>query len=132
MADIIGVLGEATAVTQATTTVYTVPSGKAAKVRIMYRCQVGGGGTGTLLFTVNGVVIWAKGATTASHYIYSTTSAAMITGATAPTGASDSTTVGMAPEEYYLSAGDIVSYTIGGEAATAMNAQVVGVEVDAT
>ena len=132
MADIIGVLGESTNTTVATHTVYTVPSGKAARVSIMYRCQVGAGGTGTLLFTVNGVVVWAKGATTASHYIYSTPSASMITGAAAPTGASNATTVAPGPEVYYLAAGDIVSFTHGGEAATAMNAQVVGAEVDAT
>ena len=39
MVDIIGVLGEATVATAATTTVYTVPSGKAAKGRIFYQCQ---------------------------------------------------------------------------------------------
>jgi|CXWL01.1.fsa_nt_gi hypothetical protein len=132
MATVIGVLGEASALTVATTTVYTVPSGKAAKVSIMYRCQVGAGGTGTLLVTVNGCVVWAKAATTASHYIYSTPSASMITGAAAPTGASTSTTVAPGPEIYYLSAGDIVSYTHGGEAATAMTIQVVGTEVDVT
>ena len=132
MADIIGVLGESTSTTVATHTVYTVPSGKAARVSIMYRCQAGGGGAGTLSFAVNGVTVWAKGATTASHYIYSTPSASMITGAAAPTGASNATTVAPGPEVYYLSAGDIVSFTIAGEAATAMNAQVVGAEVDAT
>ena len=132
MADIIGVLGEATTTTVATTTAYTVPSGKAARVSIMYRQQAGAGGTGTLLVTVNGCVVWAKGATTASHYVYSTPSASMITGAAAPTGVSNATTVAPGPEVYYLAAGDIVSYTIGGEAATAMSFQVVGAEVGAT
>ena len=132
MADIIGVLGESTNTTVATHTVYTVPSGKAARCSIMYRHQAGAGGTGTLLVTVNGCVVWAKGAITASHYVYSTPSASMITGAAAPTGASTSTTVAPGPEVYYLSAGDIISFTIGAEAATAMNIQVVGAEVDAT
>ena len=36
MADKIGVLGEATTASAAPTTVYTVPSAKAAKVKIMW------------------------------------------------------------------------------------------------
>lgn len=132
MADNIGVLGEATAVAIATTTAYTVPSGKAARISIMYRAQAGAGGASTLYVTVNGCVIWAKSTTTASHYIYSTPSASMITGAAAPTGVSNATTVAPGPEEYYLSAGDIVSYTVGAEALIAMNFQVVGAEVDAS
>lgn len=130
MSDIIGVLGESTNTSVATHTVFTCPSGAAAKIKIMYRAQAGAGGTSTLSIAVNGLTVWSKSATTASHYIYSTPSASMITGAAAPTGASNATTCAPGPEEYYLSAGDTVTFTVGGEALTAMSIQVVGAQVD--
>ena len=56
MADQIGVLGEATTATAGTTTVYTVPSAKAAKVKIMWSgLSHAATGTGDLTITVNGI-----------------------------------------------------------------------------
>lgn len=130
MSDKIGVLGVATTLTTGATTVYQVPSGKAAKVKIFYRGQAGSGGASTLTITVNGVVVMEKGATTASHYIFSSINALMDTGSAAPTGVDGDTTAAPAPPEYYLSENDTIAYTIGGEAFQAMSFQVVGTEVD--
>lgn len=130
MSDIIGVLGEASQLAIGTYTVYTCPAGKAAKGKLMYRAQAGAGGASTLAAAMNGITIFTKGATTASHYIFSSVARVMNTGAAAPTGADSSTTVGSAPEEYYLSAGDLVQYVVGGEALIAANFQFVGAEVD--
>lgn len=132
MADLIGVLGENTSVAVASHTAYTCQAGKAAKVKMFYRGQAGSGGTSTLSVAVNGLTIFTKGATIASHYIFSSRSNVMETGSVAPTGVDADTTVGPAPEEYYLSAGDLVTYTIGGEVFAAMSFQVVGAEVDIT
>ena len=50
--------------------------------------------------------------------------------AAAPTGATALLTVSPAPFEYYLSAGDTVTYTIATLTMVAMNMQVVGTEID--
>ena len=134
MSDKIGVLGEASTATVGTTVAYTVPAGKAAKCRIMYRMQ-GGSAASTTTFgvAVNGVNVMDQAAMNVNTYLYSNKSVLNATPqATVPTGSSDTTTVAPAPIDYYLSAGDVISFTIGGEAATAMNFQVVGAEVDAT
>ena len=58
MTDKIGVLGEATTTTVGTTTVYTVPASKAAKVRIMWAGEAHAStSTGDLTITVNGIVV---------------------------------------------------------------------------
>lgn len=132
MADIIGVLGESSNVAIGTYTVYTVPAGKAAKGRFMYRMQAGAGGASAMSITMNGIVLFLKPATTANHFIFSGSASSMLTGATAPTGADAATTVAPGPSEYYLSAGDIMQYTIAGEAMALANVQFVGVEVDVT
>jgi len=131
MSNKIGVLGEATTATVATTTVYTCPTAKAAKVSIMYIFQADAGGTTTFAIAVNGITVASKGATTASHYMWSSTAALLPTSTAAlPTGLAAATTVAPAPGVYYLSAGDIISYTIGTATALTMNMQVVGTEID--
>ena len=129
MSNRIGVLGEASTLTVGTTTVYTVPTSKAAKVKLMYKGLLAN--TGTISITVNGIVIIAPTAATGADHVFSS-SVDMYenTTTTAPSGAATNTTVAPAPQEYYLSAGDVVSYTLGVVATTAMSFQVVGTEID--
>ena len=75
MSNKIGVLGEATTATAATTTVYTVPASKAAKVRIMYEVQGGAGAGTTFKITVNAIDVMVHGAITASNYLFSSPNA---------------------------------------------------------
>ena len=132
MADKIGVLGEATTATAGTTTVYTVPSAKAAKVKIMWSGQSHGStGTGDLTITVNGIDVAIVLNMTAVRFLHSN-STLMVNPETAaaPTGATALLTVAPAPFEYYLSAGDTVTYTIATLTMVSMNLQVVGTEID--
>ena len=132
MADKIGVLGEATTATAATTTVYTVPSGKAAKVKIMWSGRSDASNAdGDLTITVNAIAVAIVLNMTADRYLHSN-STVMVNPETAaaPTGATALLTVAPAPFEYYLSAGDTVSYTVGTRTMQALNVQVVGTEID--
>ena len=129
MADKIGVLGEQTGLTVATHTAYTVPTGKAAKCRIMYRGAAGS--NSTLTITVNNVNVMTSAALTDTYYIHSHKDQISSGGvAAAPDGLTVAKTVAPGPQEYYLSAGDTITYTIGTAAFTAMNMQIVGVEID--
>ena len=131
MSDKIGVLGEATTATAATTTVYTVPSGKAAKGKIFYLCQGAADATTDLNIKVNAIDVMDHANITASNYLFSSPNA-LKEGplATLPTGVDGDTTGGPAPTEYYLAAGDTVTYTIAGTTALSMNCQFVGTEID--
>jgi hypothetical protein len=132
MADQIGVLGSATTVTIGTTAVYTVPSAKAAKVKIMWMGKAGADSNGDLAFTVNGINVasWLNLVTV--EYFHSCTTLLITDGSITaePTGLTALLTVAPAPFEWYLSAGDIVSYTIATTAMNAINVQVVGTEID--
>ena len=132
MADIIGVLGQATVATVGTTTVYTVPSGKASKVKIMWVGLAGGDSLGDLTITVNGMAIATFLNLTTVEYFHSTSTLLIQDGSltTAPTGLTALLTVAPAPFEYYLSAGDTITYTIATTAMNSMNMQVVGSEID--
>lgn len=135
MTDKIGVLNQGSATATATETVYIVPSGKGARVRFMYRGQAGAGGASVLSIAVNGITIFTTGALTGDHYAWSTTLLPVNTNSAVPTGASSAQTVSPYPGtpiggDYYLDAGDTVTYTISGEAFASMNFQVVGAEVD--
>jgi hypothetical protein len=132
MADKIGVLGEATTATAATTTVYTVPSGKAAKVKIMWAgLSHASTGTGDLTITVNGINVAVVLNITAARYVHSNSTLLVNPEtAAAATGATALLTVAPAPFEYYLSAADTVTYTIATLTMQAMNMQVVGTEID--
>lgn len=130
MADIIGTLGEATAAVIGTQTLYTCPSGKAAKGKIMYRgvCGV----NSTLSFTVNGIKLFQSAALTSGHIIYTTTALIFNDAATdgAVSGASDALTVAPSPKEYYLSEGETITYTIATADFSSFKAVFVGTEVD--
>ena len=132
MSDKIGVLGEATVATAATTTVYTVPSGKAARCKIMWAgASHASTATGDLTITVNGINVAVIIDMTAARFLHSN-SMLLVNPETAaaPTGATALLTVSPAPFEYFLSAGDTVTYTIGTLTMAAMNMQVVGTEID--
>lgn len=131
MADKIGVLGELTNAAVGTFVAYTVPTGKAARVKLSYFGQAGAGGTSTLSITVNGIVIFLTGAIGASTYIGSvrTQTYAILAGASW-TGLTDITTQAPAVQEFYLSAADTVEYIIGTAAFQSMKFEVVGIEVD--
>lgn len=130
MSDKIGVLGEATTLTAATTAIYTVPSGKAARGRIMFSGQGAADATTDFKITVNGIVIFDTVNIAASNFLFSSDSAILLIQAGLPTGLTVAQTVAPFPKDYYLAAGDVVSYTIAGTTALAMNAQFVGTEVD--
>lgn len=132
MTDTIGVLGEATATTVGTTTVYTCPAGKAAKVRLMARWQ--GDTNSQVAILVNGLEVARCGAMTATQYNYTIKgggiTAYAASNASAPDGLGNDTTVAPADPIYYLNAGDTIQYTVVTAALTAMNFQVVGVAID--
>lgn len=131
MSDKIGVLGEATTATAATTNVYTVPSGKAAKIKLFYQMQGAADATTDFAITVNGIVVADHANITGSNYLYSSPNALKEGPLSAlPTGVDGDTTNAPAPAEYYLAAADVVSYTVGGTTALGVNVQVVGTEVD--
>ena len=132
MADKIGVLGEATTASAATTTVYTVPSAKAAKVKIMWSGRSDASNAdGDITITVNAIAVAVVSNMTADRYLHSN-STLMVNPETAaaPTGATALLTVAPAPFEYYLSAGDTVTYTVATRTMQALNVQVVGTEID--
>ena len=132
MTDIIGVLGEASVATQATTTVYTCPSGKAAKVKIMWLGKAGADSLGDLTITVNGIAVATFPNMTTVEFFHSS-NALLVNDPSltvAPTGVTAALTVAPAPMEYYLNAADTITYTIGTTDMNAMQMQVVGTEID--
>ena len=134
MADFIGVLGATTAVAVGTTTAYTVPTSKAAKVKLMFRGRSGSGGLSTFGVTVNGVTVFGS-ATMAASQEFGSVTGRMLQGPHTTTwfaGATMDQTIAPGPSEYYLSAGDLVQVVIAGGDLTSLNFQVVGAEVDAS
>ena len=91
MSDKIGVLGEATTATAATTTVYTVPSGKAARCKIMWAgASHGSTATGDLTITVNGINVAVILNMTAARFLHSNSTLLVNPEtAAAPTGANE-------------------------------------------
>ena len=131
MTNKVGVLGEATTATVGTTTVYTVPAGKGAKGRIMWRALNAAVGNATVEIIVNGMTVAKTGNIAVNEYCYSNISfLSSASTATAPTGATAALTIAPAPPIYYLSAGDTVTYAIATNALSSINMQFVGVEVD--
>lgn len=132
MADTIGVLGESTATTVATTTVFTCPATKAAKVKLMFVAQGSAAGGTIIAILVNGMEVSRVLAMTASFYVFSVKGAGLRAAeqAALPIGTTNPVTVSPADPIYFLNAGDTIQYTISGAAAIAMNFQVVGVAID--
>jgi hypothetical protein len=133
MSDKIGVLGEATTTTVATTTAYTCPSGKAAKCRIQVKITAhASNSTGDFLVQVNGVTIFSHLNLPATEIMWSNSTAALHDPSTSvdPDGTTAALTCSPGPAEYYLSAADTVTYTVGTDALVACSVQVVGTEID--
>lgn len=129
MTDKIGTLGKLSTLTIGTNLVYTCPVGKAARFKIFYRITAG---VNTVFaITINGIKILQTAALTATHIVYSTPAFLLANNAaTEPLGTTDATSVGPAPTEYYLAAGETVSYTVTTADLTFASVQVVGVEID--
>jgi len=132
MSDQIGVLGSATTATAATTTVYTCPAAKAARGKIMWSgLSHGSTATGDLTLTVNGINVATVLNMTAARYLHSNSTLLVNPEtAAAPTGATALLTVAPAPFEYFLSAGDTVTYTVATLTMQSLNVQFVGTEID--
>ena len=135
MADIIGVLGEATATPVATTTAYTVPSGKAARFQI--QCKItahASNSTGDFLVQVNGVTVFSHLNLPATEIMWSNSVTALHDPSTSvdPDGTTAALTCAPGPAIYYGSAGDTVTYTVGTDALVACSVQIVGSEIDVT
>jgi len=75
MTDKIGVLGEATTATAATTTVYTVPSSKAARGKVFFMIQGNSDASTDINITVNAIVVMSHVNITASNYLFSSPNA---------------------------------------------------------
>ena len=132
MADKIGVFGVKSDTATGTYTVYTVPVSKAAKVKIMYSINIPN--TSTFLLTVNGIQIMVPSASSGNEWWFSSTDAMYDEAGTPtnkPDGITAALTVAPGPVEYYLSAGDTITYTVGVVALTSGSVQVVGSELDA-
>lgn len=132
MADNMGVLGEATATAVGTTTVYTVPAGKAAKIRVQGIWR--SGANSDLGILINGQEVARSGAMTDTYYTWTPGGAGLLTTPTSakPDGLTAAKTVQPAAPIFYLSAGDTLQYTVTTTALAAANCQAVGVEVDLT
>lgn len=131
MSDNYGVLGaDTTVVAVGTNTIYTVPAGKSARVKIFFRLVAGNASTYGI--TINGVNIFTTTALTTNNIHYSTASQAFngASSATQPGGSSPATTVQPFSVEYALSAGDLVQDVIGAQALVSKNVQVIGAEID--
>ena len=130
MTDKIGVLGESTVAAQGTNTAYTVPSGKGARVKLMYRGVPAV--SSTFYITVNEIALFTAITATAAGVMVSTNEAMIrsYVAATSLLGISASDTVAPGPREYFLAAADTVKYVIGVADFSSMNFQVVGSEVD--
>lgn len=132
MSDKIGVLGSAATSVSGTTTVYTCPTNKAAKGKLMFKLQGNAGGGSIVEFFVNGLSIGKIAAMTASYFVFSIAGAGLRVAeqAAAPTGIGSGLTVAPADQIYYLSQGQTVQYTVSGADLIAMNCQFVGAEID--
>lgn len=132
MSDKIAVLGEASATTVGTTTVYTCPAGKAARGRFFGRFQ--GDTNSQVALLANGLEVARNTVMTTAHYNYTIKGGGMYAyaggNASAPTGLANALTAAPADPIYYLNPGDTIQYTVVTTALLAMNMQFVGVEID--
>jgi hypothetical protein len=96
----------------------------------MFAVQGAADATSDLYITVNGIKIFDTQNIAASNYAFSSSSALLLIQAGLPTGLSAAQVVGPYPLDFYLSAGDTVTYTVGGTTLLAGNVQFVGTEVD--
>jgi len=132
MSDKIGVLGSNTATVLGAATAYLCPVGKAAKFKIFFLAQAGAGGTTTLQVLVNNITVLQSAAMAASNFVFSVRGAGLIVApqAALPTGLTVATTPAPADQVYEVSAGQSVTYVVGGAAFISMNMQIIGTEID--
>ncbi len=133
MTDKIGVLGESTTATAGTHAVYTVPAAKAAKCQIQVKLTAHGStGTGDFLVSVNGVTTFSHLNFPATEIMWSNSTTALHDPSTSvdPDGTTAALTCAPGPAVYYLSAADVISYTVGTLTFVDVNVQVVGTEID--
>jgi len=133
MTDQIGVLGEASVATAATTTVYTCPSAKAARVQIMVKLEAHAAtSTGDFLVTVNGMIAFSHLNLPATEIMWSNSTTALHDPSTSvePDGTTAALTLAPGPAVYFLSAGDTITYTVGTLTFVNVQVQVVGTEID--
>lgn len=132
MADDYGVLGTQTGITVGTHTVYTVPVGHAARVRLQAIWKAASNSDVGIL--VNGAEVARTGAMTVDHYCYTNGGAGLLVapGANKPTGATAAATVqpGPANNTYWLSSGDTIQYTVTTANLQAMAFDVVGTVIE--
>ena len=139
MAAKIGILAESTTTGTGTTTVYTVPADKSARIRILFAAEasasapqfavlVGTPGSETnIVVSLSGNIDFYTGIpTTASIAITEASMGAGITAAGA-----DRASILPLPVDFYLSTGDTVQYAVGSNGMTDLLFQVIGVEDDA-
>lgn len=127
--DIIGILGERTDTGVGTYTVYTVPTGKAARVKIRWRGDAPAAAV-SLSLRINNIDV-AVVTYAASNKAWSTKDfISSVPGAGAPDGQTVAKTVSFCDHEYWLSTGDTVQYVIATNALTTMQMEVGGAEVD--
>lgn len=127
---------DASATAQGTTTVYTVPASKAARIRVQF--FVNAPSTSVFTLTVNAQTIFSDTSAGNEFALSGATLAAPATGVvlafqtTNPLAANPPTHISTAiPAEYIIAAGDTVTYTIATADATSVRVQVWGVEDDA-
>lgn len=134
MSDKMGILGRTTDATVGTKTVYTCPASKAAKVRLEFYGLNAGVGNATLTINVASIPVMASGNVAINNYIYSIGDAVGLLSsggvAAAPDGTTVAKTVQPAKPIYYLSAGDVITATVGTNAFANLQVRVVGIETD--
>lgn len=136
MSDNMGVLATLTTTTLGTTTAYTCPAGKAAKVRLQILIQSGAAGTTDFGILVNGCEVARTGVIAANNYLWTPASPGVLLNAASaakPSGlAFAATTMRPADSIFYLSAGQTIQYSLFTQSPASINFQVVGIEIDLT
>lgn len=130
MTDKIGVLGESQISAVGTLTVYTVPSGKAARFKLFYRSKAGAGSG--IALKVNGISLMEQSSVASGSAMYSSLSLLYNLAAsdTAVNGTTEPLTCMPYQRDFFASAGDVVQMSISSAAMQESNVQVVGAEVD--
>ncbi|CAB4141062.1 hypothetical protein UFOVP413_26 [uncultured Caudovirales phage] len=131
---------EATATAVATTTVYTVPPSKAARVKIAFKMQANASNPSTLRVNIGNLQIFSAVVdTNAFAGTFSTLEniddgklySSLGVDPSAPASGSPAFLLAQLKTDYILAAGQTVTYTISNNAAQSMNFKVMGVEDDA-
>jgi len=131
MTDSIGRLGRTTNTATGTHDVYEVPADKGARVKLLLRCLAGGSNFRLRINVANVEVATLD--VTAGNTVFSTSGQLLNATGTPDSnidGSAASAVVAMYDQWYFLSAGDKITFTIENNAASTVEVQAVGVEVD--